>query len=176
MSGPRPVALEPLILRLGELLRQCGVLHGDETPVEQVDPGRGKTKRAYLWAWRSNALGSDPQIVYFDEQPGRGGKYAVEFLAGWEGTLMDWLFAGSEAAGQRAAALQSLRETARPWRSPELTRFCSPKLTHSAGLARGLLGHGGACAAKGDIVAAENVGDVSPGCAASVPMVAGGPE
>ncbi|WP_287460269.1 hypothetical protein, partial [Accumulibacter sp.] len=32
-----------------------------------------------------------------------------------------------------------------PWRSPELTRFCSPKLTHSAGLARGLLGHVGAC-------------------------------
>ena len=52
---------------------------------------------------------------------------------------------------------------AAPWRSPELTRFCSPKRTHSAGLARGLFGHGGACAARGSVLAAENPGDVSPG-------------
>jgi hypothetical protein len=30
------------------------VLHADETPVKQLDPGRGKTKTAYLWAYRSN--------------------------------------------------------------------------------------------------------------------------
>jgi len=88
------VALEPLTLRLGELLRQCSVLHGDETPVAQLDPGRGKTKRAYLWVYRSNALGGDPQIVYFDYQPGRSGKHVVEFLAGWEGALMVDDYAG----------------------------------------------------------------------------------
>jgi len=64
--------------------------------VEQLAPGRGKTKRAYLWAWRSNALGSDPQIVYVDDQPGRGGQYAVEFLAGWEGSLMVDDYAGDQ--------------------------------------------------------------------------------
>ena len=74
------VALEPLWLRLAGLLRQGTVLHADETPVQQLDPGRGKTKRAYLWAYRSNALASDPPIVIFDYQPGRGGKYVVDFL------------------------------------------------------------------------------------------------
>jgi transposase len=88
------VALEPLWLRLAELLRQGTVLHADETPVQQLDPGRGKTKRAYLWAYRSNALASDPPIVVFDYQPGRGGKYVAEFLADWQGALMVDEFAG----------------------------------------------------------------------------------
>ena len=88
------VALEPLWQRLTELLRQCTVLHADETPVQQLDPGRGKTKRAYLWAYRSNALGADPPIVVFDYQPGRGGKYVVEFLGKWHGALMVDEFAG----------------------------------------------------------------------------------
>ncbi|MBL8398717.1 MAG: IS66 family transposase [Candidatus Accumulibacter sp.] len=88
------VALEPLWRRLAERLRQDGVLHADETPVQQLDPGQGKTKRAYLWAYRNNVLGSDPPIVVFDYQPGRGGKYAVAFLADWQGALMVDDFAG----------------------------------------------------------------------------------
>jgi len=50
------VALQPLADRLGELLRQQRCLHADETPVQQLDPGKGKTKRAYLWAYRSNVV------------------------------------------------------------------------------------------------------------------------
>jgi hypothetical protein len=71
--GRTGVALEPLWLRLAELLRQGAVLHADETPVQQLDPGSGKTKRAYLWADRRNALASDPPIVVFDYRPGRSG-------------------------------------------------------------------------------------------------------
>jgi hypothetical protein len=41
--------------------------------VQQLDPGSGKTKRAYLWADRRNALASDPPIVVFDYRPGRSG-------------------------------------------------------------------------------------------------------
>ncbi|HCN66794.1 MAG TPA: IS66 family transposase [Candidatus Accumulibacter sp.] len=91
------VALEPLWLRLAELLRQETVLHADETPVQQLDPGSGKTKRAYLWAYRSNALASDPPIVVFDYQPGRGGRYVAEFLRDWQGALMVDEFAGYQA-------------------------------------------------------------------------------
>lgn len=82
------VALAPLYDRLRELLLEGAVLHADETPVEQLDPGRGKTKRAYLWAYRSNTLGADPPIVLFDYQPGRGGQYPQAFLKGWKGMLM----------------------------------------------------------------------------------------
>jgi len=50
------VALQPLVDRLAEHLRHRPMLHADETPVAQLDPGRGKTKKAYLWAYRSNDL------------------------------------------------------------------------------------------------------------------------
>ena len=42
------VALQPLADRLIELLKQGPILHADETPVQQLDPGAGKTRRAYL--------------------------------------------------------------------------------------------------------------------------------
>lgn len=82
------VALEPLTDRLAELLKERRVLHADETRVQQLDPGNGKTKRAYLWAYRSNDLEDGPPIVVFDFQPGRSGCHARNFLAGWQGHLM----------------------------------------------------------------------------------------
>jgi transposase len=62
------VALQPLTDRLAERLRERSILHADETPVPQLDPGSGKTKRAYLWAYRSNELDGkhDPPIIVFD--------------------------------------------------------------------------------------------------------------
>jgi len=82
------VALQPLADRLGELLRQQRCLHADETPVQQLDPGKGKTKRAYLWAYRSNDLAGGPPMVLFDYQPGRAGLHARNFLQDWRGHLM----------------------------------------------------------------------------------------
>ena len=82
------VALQPLADRLAVLLRSCSVLHADETPVRQLDPGAGKTKRAYLWAYRTNALQTGPPIVVFDYQASRAGQHAREFLRGWQGHLM----------------------------------------------------------------------------------------
>jgi len=88
------VALQPLADRLAELLLERDVLHADETPVAQLDPGRGKTKRAYLWAYRSNVLETGPPIVVFDYQPSRAGHHARSFLSGWTGHLMVDDFAG----------------------------------------------------------------------------------
>jgi len=33
------------------------VLHAEETPVDMLDPGAGKTKKAYVWAY---ARGGSP--------------------------------------------------------------------------------------------------------------------
>jgi hypothetical protein len=52
--------------RLIEHLLKRGTLHADETPVPQLDPGSGKTKKAYLWAYRSNDLEEGPGIIVFD--------------------------------------------------------------------------------------------------------------
>ena len=96
------VALAPLWQRLAEKLRQGTVLHADETPVQQLDPGNagsrsGKTRRAYLWAYRSNGLGNDPPMVVFDYQTSRAGCHALNFLAGWQGALMVDDYAGYKA-------------------------------------------------------------------------------
>lgn len=44
--GRTGVALQPLVDRLSDLLRERSVLHADETPVPQLDPGNGKTKKS----------------------------------------------------------------------------------------------------------------------------------
>ena len=82
------VALQPLADRLAELLRERSCLHADETPVRQLDPGSGKTKHAYLWAYRSNGLDDGPGIVVFDYQTSRAGAHARAFLQDWCGHLM----------------------------------------------------------------------------------------
>ncbi|MDM5180123.1 IS66 family transposase [Massilia sp. DJPM01] len=82
------VALQPLADRLAELLRERSCLHADETPVRQLDPGSGKTKYAYLWAYRSNALDDGPSMVVFDYQTSRAGAHARAFLQDWGGHLM----------------------------------------------------------------------------------------
>ena len=91
------VSLQPLVDRLSDLLRERRVLHADETPVPQLDPGQGKTKKAYLWAYRSNALELEPPILVFDYQPGRHGAHVRNFLAGWQGHLMVDDYAGYKA-------------------------------------------------------------------------------
>jgi transposase len=77
--------LQPLVDALRARLLTADVLHADETPVAQLDPGAGKTKRAYLFAYRSP--GPHP-IVIFDYCPSRAGRHAADFLGTWRGALM----------------------------------------------------------------------------------------
>ena len=95
--GKIGASLQPLADRLAMGLRERSVLHADETPVAQLDPGSGKTKRAYLWAYRSNVLETGPPMVVFDYQTSRAGQHARDFLAGWQGHLMVDDFAGYKA-------------------------------------------------------------------------------
>jgi len=94
MVGAVGVALQPLVDFLHEQVVTEGVLHADETPVEQLDPGRGKTKRAYLFAYRT--AGPHPLIV-FDYCPSRSGEHARRFLGKWRGALMVDDFVGYKA-------------------------------------------------------------------------------
>lgn len=82
------VALQPLADRLTWHLLQSNTLHADETPVAQLDPGKGKTRKSYLWAYRSNDLESGPRIIVFDYQAGRSGRHAQNFLENWQGHLL----------------------------------------------------------------------------------------
>ena len=99
--GQMGVSLQPLVDRLTERLLQSQVLHADETPVQQLDPGKGKTQRAYMWAYRSNDLEGSPRIVVFDYQPSRSGEHARNFLKDWRGHLMVDDYGGYKASFRR---------------------------------------------------------------------------
>lgn len=91
------VTLQPLVDRLIYHLMQADMLHADETPVAQLEPGRGKTRKAYLWAYRSNDLAQAMRIIVFDYQTGRSGEHARNFLGSWQGHLLVDDYSGYKA-------------------------------------------------------------------------------
>jgi transposase len=80
------VRLQPLVEALRTELLASPVLHADETPVSLLDPGAGKTQRAYLFAYATAAAGNP--LVIFDFCTSRSGKHAVRFLGEYRGALM----------------------------------------------------------------------------------------
>lgn len=91
--GAVGVALQPLVDALRRELLSHAILDADETPVAQLDPGAGKTKRAYLFAYRS----ASAPLVVFDYCSSRSGQNAQRFLDDWRGHLMVDDFAGYKA-------------------------------------------------------------------------------
>lgn len=92
--GAAGVALQPLVAAMRSLLLSHPVLHADETPVAMLDPGAGKTKRAYLFAYRT---ATDNPIVVFDFCASRSGRHAKHFLGGYPGALMVDDYSGYKA-------------------------------------------------------------------------------
>ena len=96
-TGVVGLRLQPLVDALRRKLLKESVLHADETPVAQLDPGAGKTKRAYLFAYAS---ASAAPVVVFDYCPSRAGKHAKDFLGDYAGALMVDDYAGYKALFQ----------------------------------------------------------------------------
>ena len=86
-SGQTGAQLMPLYDAHRAFILGSRIVHADETPIALLDPGAGKTKKAYMWAYARGAFDPDPGVV-FDFCLGRGGKYPTEFLKGWSGTLV----------------------------------------------------------------------------------------
>ena len=63
------------------------VVHADETPVQLLAPGRGKTKRAYMWVYRTTDFVAQ-RAVLFDFTLGRGGENPRRVLQDFSGTLV----------------------------------------------------------------------------------------
>ena len=96
-GGKTGALLMPLLQAHRDFVLGCRVLHADETPIALLDPGRGKTKKAYMWVYARGALDPLPGVVY-DFCTGRAGQNAVDFLAGWSGTLVTDAYSGYGAA------------------------------------------------------------------------------
>jgi transposase len=94
-SGQGGAALMPLYDAHKRFVLSAQVLHADETPVAMLDPGAGKTKRAYVWAYARGAFDPVPGVIY-DFCVGRGARFPIEFLGptddgrgeSWRGTLV----------------------------------------------------------------------------------------
>jgi transposase len=98
--GRAAFALKPLAVRMLEILKGSPKLFCDETTAPVLDPGRGRTKKGYLWAiarddrpWGS----ADPPGVVYLYAPGRGGEHAVRHLDGFRGILQVDGYAGYNA-------------------------------------------------------------------------------
>jgi transposase len=102
--GRGGAALEPLYELHKTFVLSVRVLHADETPVAMLDPGAGKTKRAYVWAYARGAFDQTPGVIY-EFCVGRGAQYPIEFLRGddregrrsWQGTLVRDEYAAYDA-------------------------------------------------------------------------------
>ena len=85
-SGTAGAALTPLYDAHREFILGAKVLHADETPVSLLEPGSGKTRKAYVWAYARGAFDAVPGVIY-DFCISRASRHPVAFLKGWCGTL-----------------------------------------------------------------------------------------
>lgn len=109
--GRSAFALKPVVGRMLERLKQSAKLFCDETPVPVLDPGRGSTKKGYLWAIARDDRpwnGPDPPGVVYVYAPGRGGKYALQALQGFQGVLQVDGYAGYNALTDERRSEQPL--------------------------------------------------------------------
>ena len=104
-GGAGGASLEPLYELHRSFILGCRVLHADETPVPLLDPGAGKTKKAYVWAWARSHHDPHPGVIY-EFCLGRGSQYPLAFLGGkgppspepaWQGTLITDQYAAYNA-------------------------------------------------------------------------------
>jgi len=104
-GGAGGAKLEPLFELQRRFIPSCPVLHADETPVPLLEPGAGKTRKAYVWAWARSHHDPYPGVIY-EFCLGRGAQYPLAFLGGkgppspepgWSGTLITDQYAGYNA-------------------------------------------------------------------------------
>jgi hypothetical protein len=134
--GECAALLDPLVARLGAHVLGGRKLHADGTPVPVLEPGLGKTKTGRLWTYvrDDRPTGSNtPPAVFFRYSPDRKGEHPRQHLQGYcdDGLLeidnsaaeralravalgrKNYLFAGADSGGERAAAIYSLIGTAK---------------------------------------------------------------
>jgi transposase len=105
-SGAGGASLAPLFDALRSFVLSAPVLHADETPVRMLDPGAGKTAKAYVWAYARGEHDGTKGVVY-DFCTGRGSKYPADFLAEWKGTLTCDDYGGYDVVFRREGCIEA---------------------------------------------------------------------
>jgi transposase len=95
--GQASTLLEPLVNAVGRYVLSTYKLHGDDTPVPVLCPGRGTTKQGRLWTYVRDdrpAGSSEPPAVFFRYSPDRKGERPRAHLANFTGVLQADAYAG----------------------------------------------------------------------------------
>ena len=89
--------LAPLVDGLGRHVRSAAKIHGDDTPVPVLDPGRGRTKTGRLWTYVRDDRPSgskDPPAVWYQFSPDRKGEHPQRHLKNFKGILQADAYSG----------------------------------------------------------------------------------
>jgi transposase len=82
--------LEPLAQKIGEHVMAGSVIHADDTPVNVLAPGHGKTKTGRFWVYLRDErphVGPAPPAAVFYYTPDRKGEHCRAHLASFTGHL-----------------------------------------------------------------------------------------
>lgn len=95
--GECAALLAPLTQVLGRYVKQGAKLHADDTPIQVLRPGKGKTGTARLWAYvrDDRPMGDEAApAVWLQYSPDRKGEHVHRHLADFEGVLQADGYAG----------------------------------------------------------------------------------
>jgi transposase len=89
--------LEPLVAAVGRYVLSARKIHGDDTPVPVLCPGRGTTKQGRLWTYVRDdrpAGSREPAAVLLRYSPDRKGERPQKHLSAFTGVLQADAYAG----------------------------------------------------------------------------------
>lgn len=95
--GEAALLLSPLVGALARHVLSAAKIHGDDTPVPVLEPGRGRTRTGRLWAYVRDdrpAAGPDPPAVWYRYSPDRRGDHPQAHLKRFTGILQADGYAG----------------------------------------------------------------------------------
>ena len=94
------MALKPLYnVMLEQVLKSNNVFY-DETPIDMLDPGKGKTHQAYMWVLVGGKA-ADPAYRIYDFCTNRCHYNAAELLKGYHGVLHSDKYGAYEALANK---------------------------------------------------------------------------
>lgn len=102
--GQCSALLAPLVEALKDHVLTGSKLHGDDTPVPVLCPGKGTTKQGRLWTYVRDdrpAASQAPPAVWFAYSPDRKGKHPQDHLKRFSGTLQADGYAGFNGLYER---------------------------------------------------------------------------
>jgi transposase len=88
--GRVSVLLAPLILLIRDHIAAVDRIHTDDTPVDVLDPGRGKTKTGRVWVYVFDGSGYQaptPGAIAYYYSPDRKGAHPADHLAHFSGVM-----------------------------------------------------------------------------------------